>query len=477
MSSSQCQCMAKESLPTVCMSMASRQMSQPHCPCAKCKDKRSQVSMKTPTMPANAAGLPACLLCGQCLNSKGRGLGLCMGLNTIPCPSQGQFRNPALGVRPSYQPSSCLGMCSIPSSSIQTQSALQGESWALGFMDAQDYGKSDEQQQRLFFRETIVDQSRERESLPSYGSLPYRSNCAGSSYGDFMQRFANGRDTLGTPVMLQGQQGLLQAGAVGGNCSADIECDEQCGVNTGCNMACSRGKRQLVGQGADKPPPNNLRASGLKICSNERINMLLTFVMEVLGILVFFAICTLTFWLTLGYYILQLLLDLKNADRNVQMALVVAFSVLLLAFAITVVTQDTCTKTCPKHRTKCAGLTASSAPKPAPPAPSLSSSCKTKCSKSAAKRITPNSLKQPLQTAKCKGKPKPKPKPMAQALPQIKCKARVPPAAPPKRKYTDCQGRAIFQTSRRTAILTEMKQPPTWIVWLREYMQQAMSSA
>lgn len=177
----------------------------------------------------------------------------------------------------------------------------------------------------------------------------------------------------------------------------------------------------------------------------------------------FFAVCTFTFWIALGFYITQLLVDLKKADRNIHVAIGIVLSLLILAFAITMVTHGS--KSCP-HRAanviKSSGC--SSKPKvliPKPPCPA--SSC-----------------------------PKPKPKPMPKAKPKPKprvtpCKAMPKPKVVPcnkfkpkppvmRRKYTDCQGRAIYETSRRNSVLIEMKQPPTWLVWVGDNLNNFLNN-
>ncbi|KAM8720566.1 hypothetical protein ACLKA7_006583 [Drosophila subpalustris] len=304
-----------------------------------------------------------------------------------------------------------------------------------------------------------------------------RSGCAGNlDYGDYEnntwpERYTSyeelsGRDTFGLPVILQGNTGILNT-ENGGYCHGNLSCDKYCGKDTGCNPACALNHPAV---GAGKYPAGSQRSLGIHVCSNEYVNMIVTFLMEVLGILVFFSICTITFWITLGYYIVQLLIDLKNADRNVHVAVGVVLSLLVLAFAITLVTHidGSCRNRVQAIRK---GIESS--------ATTSASSCK-KCTKSA----TAAAKRSCAMKCKMSSKPKLKPTPTkSQKCPMLSVKPQPPKATPkatpcqksktlkkPKnsRGYTDCQGRAIFNRSRRNSILIEMKQPPTWIIWLRE---------
>lgn len=152
----------------------------------------------------------------------------------------------------------------------------------------------------------------------------------------------------------------------------------------------------------------------------------------------FFVICIVTFWLALGHYIIRLLVDLKNADRNVQVAVAIVIGLLFLAFAVCHVT-------------------------------SWRGSC---C------RASDRSRFQWFRTGSCGPKPKPKTTNLANILTQIKramtfvggssscgAKREISPCQQ-RPRYSDCEGRAIFINSRRYAIPTEMKQPPTIVLWL-----------
>ncbi|XP_064537189.1 uncharacterized protein LOC135427575 [Drosophila montana] len=274
--------------------------------------------------------------------------------------------------------------------------------------------------------------------------------------GPITEGSLRGRDTLGLPVHLQGNMGLLNA-VSRGTCSDHLACDELCGINTDCFAGCKKhwGSRAGI--------PNQV-SGGVRICNNEFINAIATFLMEVLAILVFFAICTFTFWITLGYYIVQLLVDLKNADRNVHVAVGTVFGLLVLAFAITLATHSGGPCYNRAHAIS-RSITAT--------ASGSIASCK-KCNQAvlaSAKRVC---------ASKCHVSGKPKPMPKAKAKAKAKSysspsgsMAKVRPqhkaaASRSRAKYTDCQGRKIFDRSRRNAVLTEMKQPPTWLIWMRD---------
>ncbi|XP_030566241.1 fibroin heavy chain [Drosophila novamexicana] len=272
--------------------------------------------------------------------------------------------------------------------------------------------------------------------------------------GPVAEGLMRGRDTLGLPVHLQGNKGLLNA-VNRSTCSDHLACDELCGINTDCFAGC----KKYLGSRASS---SNQVSGGVRICNNDFINAIATFLMEVLAILVFFAICTFTFWITLGYYIVQLMVDLKNADRNVHVAVGTVFGLLVLAFAITLATHSGGPCYNRAHAiSRSISATASGS----------IASCQ-KCNQAvmaSAKRVC---------AGKCKvsGKPKPMPKAKvkAKSYSSPSCSvAKVKPqhksaASRSRGKYTDCQGRKIFDRSRRNAVLTEMKQPPTWLLWLRD---------
>ncbi|EDX02562.1 uncharacterized protein LOC6525619 [Drosophila yakuba] len=281
-----------------------------------------------------------------------------------------------------------------------------------------------------------------------------------------------GRDTLGFAINL----GTATLGHE--RCSLGVACDEDCGYGTGCDAACGEahgvdpgsfvypgtlGNAPLILAPASGGPaaPSALRGAqggGYKPVGaaqrgsfgadfgSDQLNFFITFLLEVLGVLVFFAICTITFWITLGYHVVQLLVDLKNADRNVQVAVAIVFGLLLVAFAISQVTHlsGSCCRSRDRARSRAKGGGIGFFHR--------SSKSKTKSSAS--------------KTRSCAHKPK------------IKKAASCGPSlgfhSHRKMRYTDCEGRAIFLSSRRYAIPTEMKQPPTIVLWMRDALARMM---
>lgn len=124
----------------------------------------------------------------------------------------------------------------------------------------------------------------------------------------------------------------------------------------------------------------------------------------------------------------QMVVNLKKADRNVHVAISIVLGMLMLMFAITMVTHG---QRFTHQRSKSSG-------------------------KSLASHLPGHRVVAQRH----------KPKAMPMALPRMKPKL----AAKMTRKYTDCQGRAIYNTARRNSVVIEMKQPPTWLVWLNDYL-------
>ncbi|XP_017869868.1 PREDICTED: uncharacterized protein LOC108618385 [Drosophila arizonae] len=263
--------------------------------------------------------------------------------------------------------------------------------------------------------------------------IPKRSGCSiNLPFVNVDPSLMHGRDTFGLPIHLQGNEGLLNASGRT-VCIDHTYCNENCGLNNDCAMSCKHSRKDI--------------SKGVHVCDNEYVNAAVTFLIEMLGILVFFAICTFTFWITLGYYIVQLVVDLINADRNVHVAMGTVFVLLVFAFAITVFT----------HSHGCCHAKASDAIMKGGP----STSCK------------PSLLPKKRALSKCRPTTLPKPHPHPpHAKPKTPCCAQSNKKSTCsrsfKQRYSDCQGRKIFDRSRRSAILTEMKQPPTWLIWLRE---------
>lgn len=92
-----------------------------------------------------------------------------------------------------------------------------------------------------------------------------RIGCLGVEYDEMG---ATGRDTLGTPISLRGA--LFKADK-GGRCSLDTACEVNCGMDTGCGKAC---RTKQTGK------------AGVRVCSNEMVNTMVSFLLEGVGILV-----------------------------------------------------------------------------------------------------------------------------------------------------------------------------------------------
>ncbi|KMZ10282.1 uncharacterized protein LOC6726218 [Drosophila simulans] len=281
-----------------------------------------------------------------------------------------------------------------------------------------------------------------------------------------------GRDTLGFAISL-GAANLGQD-----RCSLGVACDEDCGYGTGCDFGCGQahgvdpgsflgsgtmgtGPLTLATGSGGPPVQSALRGAqggGYKPVGagqrgtfgtdfgSEQLNFFVTFLLEVLGVLVFFAICTITFWITLGYHVVQLLVDLKNADRNIQVAVAIVFGLLLVAFAISQVTNlsGSCchSRDRARSRAKSGGIGFFH----------RSTKAKTKSCASKAKTCAHKS----------------KIKKAASCGPSLGFHTHR------KTRYTDCEGRAIFLSSRRYAIPTEMKQPPTIVLWMRDTLARML---
>lgn len=151
----------------------------------------------------------------------------------------------------------------------------------------------------------------------------------------------------------------------------------------------------------------------------------------------FFAVCTITFWVALGYYMAQLVVNLKKADRNVHVAISIVLGMLMLMFAITMVTHG-------QQRSKSLGITGKA--------------------KGLASHLPGRGSTQKV-----------KPKGLSMVMPKMKPKA-AKNLGKMKRKYTDCQGRAIYNTARRNSVVIEMKQPPTWLIWLNDFLNDFMNN-
>ncbi|XP_037726422.1 uncharacterized protein LOC119557644 [Drosophila subpulchrella] len=308
-----------------------------------------------------------------------------------------------------------------------------------------------------------------------------------------------GRDTLGFAIH-------LGTATMGHNrCSLGVNCDEECGYGTGCDAGCSDahgidpgsfavprptdpGPTLVMSQGPGGPPVNSAlrgahgpavgpaggypagggykpgppgqRGSMGSDFGTDQLNFFITFLLEVLGVLVFFAICTITFWITLGYHVVQLLVDLKNADRNVQVAVAIVFGLLLIAFAISQVTNRSGACCHSRDRARSRSKGGGICP--------FHRSTKTKA------KAKPKSCGSRTKSCAYKPKNKKAPNDGGGSRRASTCGAKMDFHSHRKTRYTDCEGRAIFLSSRRYAIPTEMKQPPTIVLWLRDAVAQMM---
>ncbi|EDW39764.1 GL15823 [Drosophila persimilis] len=240
------------------------------------------------------------------------------------------------------------------------------------------------------------------------------------------------------------------------------------------------------------PPPNNSynnrnnNAAGIQLFGDMRINQIVTFIIEIMGVLMFFAICTISFWITLGYYVVKLFVDLKDADRWVKTAAGILVGILLISYCVTAVTNSEGGFCCrAKSRVKARSRWSLDC---CPRIKGLLNYCSGKPQAVCPKAKPPTCPK--AKPATCpKAKPKPKPCPkckapsstfMSMIWPQ---KVQPPPckkptkcwwgkcdikatSSPKKTCYSDRQGRSIFKSFNRYGIPCEMKQPPMWIVWL-----------
>ncbi|XP_017034209.1 uncharacterized protein [Drosophila kikkawai] len=290
-------------------------------------------------------------------------------------------------------------------------------------------------------------------------------------------------------------------------CSLDRQCDEDCGYGTGCAAECrddhgiepeslpgsltipSLGLTGMGGPSAypglparqSGSPGYGERQGGYPIpdgrsswrdepCTDSscpwpkhddggQLNFYVMLLLEVFCVLIFFALCTITFWVTLVYHFVKLLVELKNADRNIQVAVAIAFGLLFLAFAICHVTSG---------RSGCCGRSSERSHH----FWSKGGSCH-KCN---AKSNTPTIAKFLLKIKKvlsfsC-GSCNSSSSSRKQSTP---CGAKKEVARSTRKpRYSDCEGRAIFINSRRYAIPTEMKQPPTILIWLLDVVGRYM---
>lgn len=81
----------------------------------------------------------------------------------------------------------------------------------------------------------------------------------------------SGRDPLGAPVYMHGT--MLKPN-MGGRCARDRACELNCGMDTGCGKACRASKLGSMGK------------AGVRVCKNETVNTMVSFLLEGVGILV-----------------------------------------------------------------------------------------------------------------------------------------------------------------------------------------------
>ncbi|EDW86363.1 uncharacterized protein Dwil_GK15481 [Drosophila willistoni] len=482
------------------LGMASRQFNKPRCPCTKCKNRAREAEIAMGKQVAsNAKGG----VCGQCIDGMQIGKPAMAGPGGFSqgCAIQEQRQmqpsaRPHQGPRPGPEGSQINCGCSAapgPTSGASSGRKPNQVGQVAPIHDGPlQFGGP------TYGRQSISRRDGSPETSPPLSiedDQPCIANARGHRGEKVVSQRHVGRDTLGHALDLQ-----TSGVALMGMCTDDVECDENCGYGTGCVHGCYTRTRGSLGGvkpgGRAESRPNDMRGPvGVNIFGNEQVNCFVTFLMEMLGILVFFAICTITFWITLGYYIVQLVVDLKNADRFVQTAVAIIFCLLVLAFCITLVTtykpghsrsgcrnKDKCRQVQSKvvstakgrrgggSCTKCTSLK-----------PVKNVSCKKKTSTFSlmAKKAKTTTTCASGSKAKSSAKRSARPKFLTWALLKNACKriaprARKPIAVSPckssTRRYTDCQGRAIFQNSKRFAIPTEMKQPPALVVWLRDLM-------
>ncbi|EDW32650.1 GL18276 [Drosophila persimilis] len=236
-----------------------------------------------------------------------------------------------------------------------------------------------------------------------------------------------------------------------------------------------------------RPPNNNNGPADFNLFRNQRVSDIVTFIIEIMGVLVFFAICTISFWITLGYYVVKLFVDLKDADKWVQTAAGIVVGVLLLAFFVTVVTNreggfccrgksrvranskwtlncftrlKSLLNFCPKAAPKACKAAAPVKPQAVCPKAKTPTGAQCTASSSIMSMIWPQKVK-----------PLPGKKPIKCWLGKCDIKGT---SCPKKVRYSDKQGRAIFKNSKRYAIPCEMKQPPALIVWLHDVFARLM---
>lgn len=94
-----------------------------------------------------------------------------------------------------------------------------------------------------------------------------RIGCQGLEYDEIG---TTGRDTLGSAISMR--TALLKSDK-GGRCPRNMTCEVNCGFDTGCGKEC---RTKLTGK----------EMAGVRICKNEMVNTMVSFLLEGVGILV-----------------------------------------------------------------------------------------------------------------------------------------------------------------------------------------------
>lgn len=267
------------------VSEATRKFLEKKCTCAKCKAQQavqsSCVCSKCGKVKDGGGGKPTATKVGG-----GCACGATSAVSLASKPVGRYGRGP-----PSATPSSTKtgGGCSCSPSSL---AKIQDEpcDCAAADLDKANFDKNDlvaqgsdggyEHKTPFFFgNATFGRKSSENEPFNSMsygGAANSNTDCCDSmDYGHYPSNMRyttvmTGRDTLNKPIYLQGRAGLLSSG-LGGACAQTTICEEECGIDTGCNTVC---KTKTDGR------------AGIRICNNEMINMLVSFMLEAFGILV-----------------------------------------------------------------------------------------------------------------------------------------------------------------------------------------------
>lgn len=228
------------------------------CPCKKCKAKAKALAQNKGTSLG-----PVCTMCRvDEINPMDRDWGLGQGLT---------FYNNELIPETSSQAGSNASDCHCDQRIIGER---QPDYW--GNMQIAEYQKpslsldSDEGRSVAFGTMEFSRKSSMTEGIPRPDDpvVQKRAGCSINypQYTHLKSSPMRGRDTLGLPIRLQGNKGLLNASGQT-VCVDSTYCNDNCGISNDCSPDCKSKK-------------------GIQICSNETINSAVTFLIEMLGILV-----------------------------------------------------------------------------------------------------------------------------------------------------------------------------------------------